>query len=108
MSYSSHGFTHSKKPSPAPTNLTSLESLAYSLTRLKTAQTSGWLLSYDLELSHHLGNGFRGGGKKAQTRSKREDAVGELLTKEKAQEGTKQNVGQLAERTSEPCFLTVG
>lgn len=105
-------FSHSKRPSPAPTNLTSLESfdrcLAYSLTRLKAAQASGWLLSYDPELSHHLGNCFRDGGKKTLARSKREDAAGGLLTEQSAQEGTEWNVGGLAERSSKSCSLALG
>lgn len=72
-----------------PTNLTSLESfdrcLAYPLTRLKAAQASGRLLSYDdPEPSHCLGNCFRDGGKKALARSKREDAAGGLLTEQSA------------------------
>lgn len=92
--------------------MTSLEGfdrcLAYSLRRLKTAQASGWLLSYDPELSHHLGNCFRDGGKEALARSKREDAAGGLLTEQSAQEETEWNVGGLAERSSESCSLTLG
>lgn len=67
--------------------MTSLEGFdrcpAYSLRRLKT---SGWLLSYDPELSHHLGNCFRDGGKEALARSKREDVAGGLLSELSAQE----------------------
>ncbi|KAK2507175.1 hypothetical protein MC885_012551, partial [Smutsia gigantea] len=80
--------------------------LAYPLTRLKAAQASGWLLSYDdPEPSHRLGYCFGDGGKKALGRSKREDAAGGLLTEQSAQEGTERNVGGLAERSSEPCWL---
>lgn len=114
-------FFHAKGPPPtslpppthAATNLTSLESfdrcLAYPLTRLKAAQTSGWLLPYDdPELSHCLGNCFRNGGKKALARPKREDAAGGLLTEQRALEGREWNVGGLAEKVSEPCSLALG
>lgn len=62
--------------------------MAYPLTRLKAAQASGWLLSYDdPQRSYCLGNCFRDGGEKALARSKREDAAGGLLTEQNAQEG---------------------
>lgn len=98
---------------PTTTNLTSMESfdrcLAYPLTRLKAAQASGWLLSYDdPELSRCLGNCFRNGGKKALARSKREDAAGGLLTEQSALEGKAQNVGGLAKKASEPRSLALG
>lgn len=55
-----------------------------------------------------MGNCFGDGGKKALSRSKREDAAGGLLTEQSAQEGTERNVGGLAERSSEPCSLALG